>query len=98
MRPASFMSKTRKPFSKETQAHAKAHARWVIQATEKALKKHIGLIKKRERIQSIVAMMERLRGDIRKGDVRLIRRHLKKMNELTKGFAKRTLRRKIKRK
>ena len=61
----------------------------VIQKTERALKKHLSLIKKRERIASIVATIERLRGDLRNKDSKLISEHLKKLNELTKGFVER---------
>ncbi len=72
-------------------AKVKKDAERIIQAVEKALKKHIRLIKKRERISSIVAMIERLRGDIRSGDAKGILGHIRKLNELTKGFAGRSL-------
>lgn len=77
--------------SKKELAAAKAEAEKVIRATEKALKKHISLIKKRERIMSIVAMIERLRGDLRGEDVGMIHRHIQKLNEWTKGFAERAI-------
>jgi hypothetical protein len=74
---------------KEELVEAKAQARAVIEATERALKKHIGLIKKRQRIATIVAMIERLRGEIRGDDLKTIRGHIRKLNELTQGFVDR---------
>ncbi|HXV18886.1 MAG TPA: hypothetical protein VD883_02280 [Candidatus Omnitrophota bacterium] len=65
--------------------------RRAIAATQKALKKHIGLIKKRERITSIVALLEILRGDLTSQDMKAARQHLKKLNELTKGFVERAI-------
>ena len=73
---------------------AKKDARRIIQATEKALKKHIGLVKKRERISSVVATLERLRGDLKAGDAKTIWEHIKKLNVLTRGFARRSLKKK----
>ena len=67
-----------------------------IKATQKALKKHVGLIKRREKIASIVAMIERLRADIQAKDAKATRRHLKKLNELTKGFAAYAIKRRAK--
>ncbi len=68
----------------------------VIRATQKALKKHLSLVKKREKIPSIVATIERLRWDIREKDSEKIEEHLKKLNDLTKGFSGRIVRKKIK--
>jgi hypothetical protein len=64
----------------------------VIRSTEKALRKHLSLVKKRERISSIVATVERLRWDIREKDSAKIREHLEKLNSLTKGFSERVSR------
>ena len=58
----------------------------VLRDTEKALKKHLGLVKKRERITSVVAMLERIRGDIALRDEKACQEHLKRLNELTQGF------------
>ena len=66
----------------------------VIRATEKALKKHLGLVKKKEHISSIVATIERLRWDIREKDFEKIHQHLQKLNDLTKGFSERVARKK----
>lgn len=66
---------------------ARRRARKVLQATEKALKRHIGLIKKREKITSVVATLEELRADIRDGSLKTLRRHMVKLNRLTAGFA-----------
>lgn len=73
---------------------AKEDARRIIQSAEKALKKHIRLIKKRERVSSVVAMIERLRGDLGKSDAKTIWEHIKKLNALTQGFARRALKKK----
>ena len=70
---------------------ASADARVVIAALEKALKKHISLVKKRERVASIVAYIERLRGDLASNDVVAIRKTVAKLNELTSGFVKHML-------
>lgn len=70
----------------------RSEIRKAIAATQKALKKHIGLIKKREKITSIVALLEVLRGDLASQDMKAAREHLKKMNELTKGFVERAIR------
>jgi len=72
----------------------KAEAEAAVRAVEKALKKHVGLVKKRRRITSIVAMIEKLRGDLWKQDLAAARRHLKEFNELTSGFVGRVLSRK----
>lgn len=76
---------------KENLACARAEAQKVIRATERALKQHIRLIKKRERIATIVAMIEQLRGDAKGTDPQVIRGRIEKLNELTKGFAGRVL-------
>ena len=73
--------------SEEKQLIKKTEA--VIRATEKALKKHLSLVKKRERIPSIVATIERLRWDMRENNAEKIREHLEKLNQLTKGFSER---------
>ena len=76
---------------------ARVEAVEVIRASEKALKKHINLIKKREHIASIVAMIERLREDIRGNDPRMIYEHIAKLNDLTKGFAGHVLKSSVRR-
>ena len=68
---------------------AKNEALAAIRVTERALKKHIGLIKKRERISTIVATIEQLRGDIRSEDAKVIRERVQKLNVLTQGFVER---------
>ena len=70
---------------------AKKDAQAAIRATEHALKRHLRLIKKQERIASIVATVERLRGDIQINDIALIRKHIQKLNDLTRGFAARAV-------
>lgn len=70
----------------------KMEIRKAIAATQKALKKHISLIKKREKITSIVALLEVLRGDLTSQDTKAARKHLTKLNDLTKGFVERAIR------
>ena len=72
----------------------KQKAKQAIRQTELALKKHLSLVKKRERIASIVATIERLRGDLLTEDVSAIEAHLDKLNNLTKGFSDRAIQRK----
>ena len=76
---------------------ARIEAEQVIRATQKALKKHIGLIKKREHIPSIVAMIERLRADMRGKDAALIYEHINILNQLTRGFAGHVLKSSVRR-
>ncbi len=76
---------------------ARLEAGEVIRASEKALKKHISLIKKKEHIASIVAMIERLRADIRGNDPPRIYEHIAKLNDLTQGFAGHVLKSSVRR-
>ncbi len=76
---------------------ARVEAEQVIRASEKALKKHINLIKKKEHIASIVAMIERLRADLQGDDVRMIYEHIAKLNDLTQGFAGHVLKSSVRR-
>ena len=85
------MGPSRSNFHSDNLSQARRDAKDVIRATEKALKKHLSLVKKREHISSIVAIIEQLRGDMRGSDAGLIRGHISKLNELTKGFVIRTL-------
>ncbi len=78
-------------------SQARLEAAEVIRASEKALKKHIGLIKKKEHIASIVAMIERLRADLRGGDAETIYDHIARLNDLTKGFAGHALKSSVRR-
>jgi hypothetical protein len=66
---------------------ARIEAKEVIRVSEKALKKHISLIKKRQHVASVVAMIERLRADVRGDDPGILYEHIAKLNELTRGFA-----------
>ncbi len=75
---------------------ARIEAREVILASEKALKKHISLIKKKDHLSSVVAMIERLRADISGTDPRIIYEHIAKLNELTQGFAGHALKSSVK--
>ena len=76
---------------------ARVEAQEIIRASEKALKKHINLIKKREHISSVVAMIERLRADIRGSDPEIVYEHIAKLNDLTKGFAGHALKSSVRR-
>lgn len=76
---------------------ARLEAKEVIRASEKALKKHLGLIKKKEHISSIVAMIERLRADVLGNDPEPIYEHITKLNDLTKGFAGHALKASVRR-
>ena len=78
-------------------AQARVEAKQVIRASETALKKHISLIKKRERIASVVAMIERLRGDVLGDDPQIIYEHIAKLNDLTQGFAGHALKASVRR-
>ncbi len=73
--------------AKKEIVQARIEATEVIQASEKALKKHINLIKKKDHVASVVEMIERLRSDILGDDPRIIYEHIAKLNELTQGFA-----------
>ena len=66
---------------------ARIEAQEIIRACEKALKKHIQLIKKRRHVASIVATLERLKVDMRGDDPAMIYEHIAKLNQLTRGFA-----------
>ena len=79
------MADKNKRITEITQARLEAIE--VIRVSELALKKHIRLIKKREHISSIVALIERLRGDIKQGDPKVIYGHIEELNNLTGGFA-----------
>ncbi len=68
-------------------------AKKVIQKTEKALAKHIRLVKKGKHITSIVATIERLKGSLREEDAAAVNEWLARLNGLTEGFAKRALKR-----
>ena len=63
----------------------------IIQKTEKALRRHIRLIKKRERITTVVATLEKLKGSLRDEDIVAVRKYIKRLDQLTKGFAQRAL-------
>ena len=78
-------------------AQARIEGREVIRASEKALKKHLGLIKKRKHISSIVAMIERLRADIRGNDPQIVYEHIARLNDLTQGFAEHVLKSSVRR-
>ncbi|GEM_PF-4971661 len=75
---------------------ARIEAEEVIRASEKALKKHMGLIKKKEHIASVVATIERLRADVSGDDPQIIYEHIAKLNELTRGFAGHALKSSVK--
>ena len=78
-------------------AQARIEGRAVIRASEKALKKHLGLIKKRKHIASVVAMIERLRADIRGDDPEVVYVHIARLNDLTQGFAGHVLKSSVRR-
>lgn len=96
LRRVFFLKGTVKNLSESEEKQLIKRTEAAIRATEKALKKHLSLVKKRERIPSIVATVERLRWDIREKDIEKIEEHLKKLNDLTKGFSGRVLQKKIK--
>ena len=66
---------------------ARLEARGIIRVCEKALKKHIQLIKKKRHVTSIVAALERLKDELHGDDPEAIYEHVAKLNELTHGFA-----------
>lgn len=76
---------------------ARLEAGEVVRASEKALKKHINLIKKKEHMASIVATIECLRADVRGNDPQMIYDHIAKLNDLTKGFAGHALKSSVRR-
>ena len=76
---------------------ARIEAVEVIRVSQKALKKHISLIKKKEHISHIVATIERLRADVRGEDVQIIYEHIAKLNDLTRGFAGHVLKSSVRR-
>ncbi len=78
-------------------AQARLEAREVIRFSEKALKKHISLIKKRRHIASIVATIEELRADVRGNNPGMIYDHIAKLNQLTQGFAGHVLKSSVRR-
>ena len=75
---------------------ARLEAQEIIRACEKALKKHIQLIKKRKHVSSIVATLERLKDDTRGDDPQAIYEHIAKLNQLTRGFAGHALKTSVK--
>ena len=66
---------------------ARLEAQEVIRVCEKALVKHIQLVKKRKHVSSIVATLERLKNDMRSDNPEAIYEHIAKLNQLTRGFA-----------
>ena len=75
---------------------ARIEAEEIIRVSEKALKKHISLIKKKEHMASVVAMIERLRADVSGNDPQMIYEHIAKLNDLTQGFAGHALKSSVK--
>lgn len=75
-------------------AKARRRAQRLLSKTEKALRKRIGFLRKRERISSLVAMVERLRMDMQKEDADTILRHMETINALVKAFTGKVMKRK----
>jgi len=74
-------------------SHVAVSAKEIIRKTEKALRKHIRLIKNLEHITAIVATLERLKSSLREKDIAAMRRWIKRLDQLTQGFAQRALKR-----
>lgn len=72
-------------------ADTRKQARAALAATERALKKHVNLIKDKPRVASVVATMERLRGHLFSGNDDAVRADVKRLNSLTRGFARRAM-------
>ena len=70
---------------------ADAAAKIVILKTEKALQKHIRLIKNRKRMTTVVATLERLKSSLRERDVAGMRQWIRQLDQLTQGFAERAV-------
>ena len=75
---------------------ARLEAQEIIRACEKALKKHIQLIKKRKHVASIVATLERLKSDMLSDDTSVIYERIERLNQLTRGFAGHALKTSVK--